>query len=77
VRAAHRSVHGAEVQEVILPAVTDCRFYGRYYGLPSLSYGAAGGGSHGFDEAVDLGSINKLALTLALFIADWCGLEAV
>jgi acetylornithine deacetylase len=77
VRAAHRSVHGTEVQEVILPAVTDCRFYGRYYDIPSLSYGATGGGSHGFDEAVDLGSIKKLTLTLALFIADWCGLEPV
>jgi len=77
VREAHRSIHGAEAQEVILPAVTDCRFYGRYYDIPSLCYGATGGGSHGFDEAVDLGSIKKLTLTLALFIADWCGLEPV
>ena len=77
VRAAHRSVHGTEVKEVILPAVTDCRFYGRYYDIPSLSYGATGSGSHGFDEAVDLGSVKKLTLTLALLIADWCGLEPV
>jgi acetylornithine deacetylase len=75
VRAAHRSVHGADAQEVILPAVTDCRFYGRYHDIPSLSYGATGSGSHGFDEAVDLGSLKELTLTLALFIADWCGLE--
>ncbi len=75
VRAAHRSVHGEEPGEVILPAVTDCRFYGRYYDIPSLSYGATGGGSHGFDEAVDLESIRKLTLTIALFIADWCGVE--
>src|SRR5262249_42676610 len=45
---AHRRVHAAEAQEVILPAFTDCRFYGRYYDIPSLSYGATGGGSHGF-----------------------------
>ncbi|MDX2204458.1 MAG: ArgE/DapE family deacylase [Hyphomicrobiaceae bacterium] len=75
VRAAHRSVHGTEAEESILPAVTDCRFYGRYYDIPSLSYGATGGGSHGFDEAVDLASIKALTLTLALFIADWCGVE--
>jgi acetylornithine deacetylase len=74
VRAAHRSVHGDEPSESILPAVTDCRFYGRYYDIPSLSYGATGGGSHGFDEAVELESIKKVTLTLALFIADWCGL---
>ena len=78
VRAAHRSVHGGEEPgESILPAVTDCRFYGRYYGIPSLSYGATGGGSHGFDEAVELESIRKLTLALALFIADWCGVEPV
>ena len=73
VRAAHKRVHGDEPREVILPAVTDCRFYGRYYGIPSLSYGATGSGSHGFDEAVDLESIKHLTLTIASFVADWCG----
>jgi acetylornithine deacetylase len=75
VRAAHRRVHGADPGETLLPAVTDCRFYGRYYGIPSLSYGATGTGSHGFDEAVDLASIKSLTLTLASFIADWCGTQ--
>jgi acetylornithine deacetylase len=77
VRAAHARVHGNEPGETILPAVTDCRFYGRYYGIPSLSYGATGAGSHGFDEWVDLDSIKSLTLTIAAFIADWCGVEAV
>lgn len=78
VRAAHRRTHdGEEPGEVISPAVTDSRFYGRYYGIPSLSYGAAGSGNHGFDEAVDLQSIRKLTLTLASFIADWCGTRPV
>ena len=73
-RAAHRRTHdGDEPGEVISPAVTDCRFYGRYYGIPSLCYGATGSGNHGFDEAVDLESIRKVTLTLASFIADWCG----
>lgn len=76
VKAAHKQVHGVDPGEVILPAVTDCRFYGRYYGIPSLSYGAGGGGSHGFDEAVDLESIRKLTLTMAHFIVDWCGVES-
>ena len=73
VRAAHRRVHGDEPGEVILPAVTDCRFYGRYYGIPSLCYGATGTGNHGFDESVDLDSISNVTLTIASFIADWCG----
>lgn len=74
-RAAHVRVHGADPGEVILPAVTDCRFYGRYYGIPSLSYGSTGGGSHGFDEAVDLASIRNVTLTIASFIVDWCGVR--
>jgi len=77
VRAAHRRANGGDPGEVILPAVTDGRFYGRYYGIPSLSYGASGTGSHGFDESVDLASIKRLTLTLAGFIADWCGVRRV
>ena len=76
VRAAHRRVHGEDAGEVFLPAVTDCRFYGRYHGIPSLSYGATGTGSHGFDEAVDLASIKRLTLTIASFVAEWCGTRA-
>jgi acetylornithine deacetylase len=73
VRAAHKRAHGDEPGEVILPAVTDGRFYGRYYDIPSLSYGASGTGSHGFDESVDLSSIKKVTLTIANLVADWCG----
>ena len=76
-RAAHTRVHGGDPGETILPAVTDCRFYGRYYGIPSLSYGASGEGSHGFDESVDLASIKTLTLTIASFVADWCGTRPV
>jgi acetylornithine deacetylase len=73
VRAAHRRHHGDEPEERVLPAVTDGRFYGRYYGIPSLSYGATGDGSHGFDESVDLDSIKRVTRTIASFVADWCG----
>jgi acetylornithine deacetylase len=73
VRNVHRRLTGAEADEVILPAVTDCRFYGRYYGIPSLCYGATGVSNHGFDESVDLASVKHLTLALAHIIADWCG----
>ncbi len=77
VRDAHRRVSGDEPAEVILPAVTDARFYGRYYDIPSLCYGASGTGSHGFDELVDLDSIKQVTTVIASFVADWCGLRAV
>jgi acetylornithine deacetylase len=73
VRHAHNAVTGGEPGEVILPAVTDCRFYGRYYGIPSLCYGASGGGNHGFDEYVDLDSLRSATKVIATTIANWCG----
>jgi acetylornithine deacetylase len=75
VRAAHAAVVGGEPGEVILPAVTDCRFYGRYYDIPSLCYGASGGGNHGFDEYVDLDSLRSATKVIATTIANWCGVS--
>ena len=75
VRSAHREVAGQEADERILPAVTDCRFYGRYYGIPSLAYGPAGSEGHGFDESVDLESVKRTTLVIAEVIARWCGLR--
>lgn len=75
VRAAHLEVTGQEPEERILPAVTDCRFYGRYYGIPSLAYGPAAGEGHGFDEWVDLESLKQTTTAIAEFIAAWCGLR--
>lgn len=77
VRAAHREVHGREPEETLLPAVTDGRFYGRYYGIPSLCYGASGAAAHGFDEFVELDSLKRSTITIASFIADWCGVRPV
>ncbi|MBV9137891.1 MAG: ArgE/DapE family deacylase [Hyphomicrobiales bacterium] len=74
-RAAHHAAMGAEPQETILPAVTDCRFYGRYYGIPSLAYGPAGADGHGFDESVELESLKMATIVIARFISEWCGLR--
>jgi acetylornithine deacetylase len=77
VQAVHTRLTGTPAADVILPAVTDCRFYGRYYNIPSLCYGATGTSNHGFDEAVDLASVKHLTQVLAETIADWCGVEAI
>jgi acetylornithine deacetylase len=77
VRASHKRIAGDEAEESILPAVTDCRFYGRYYDIPSLSYGATGTGSHAFDEGVELDSVRRVTKVIAGVIADWCGTEAI
>jgi acetylornithine deacetylase len=76
-RKAHRAVMGEEPQETLLPAVTDCRFYGRYYGIASLAYGPASTDGHGFDEFVELESLKRATLVIARFIGEWCGLRPI
>ncbi len=76
-RAAHRAVMTEEPAESILPAVTDCRFYGRYYDIPSLAYGPASTDGHGFDESVELESLKKATIVIARFISEWCGLRPI
>ena len=75
VREAHAEVVGGQAAERILPAVTDCRFYGRYYGIPSLAYGPSSAEGHGFDESVDLDSVKRTTLVIAQTISRWCRLR--
>ncbi len=52
----------------------DSRF-GHYFHTPSISFGPTGANYHGIDEYVEIPSLLRVTKTLALFIADWCGLE--
>jgi acetylornithine deacetylase len=74
-RDAHRLVTGRDLQEVATTATTDARFFGLYGGMPALVYGPNSDAIHGFDERVDLESLRQVTQTMALFIAEWCGLE--
>jgi acetylornithine deacetylase len=75
--ACHRHVFGEALQEVVFPGASDARVYGLYANIPSLLYGPNCQRAHGFDECVELDSVRKVTQTLALFIADWCGLEKI
>ncbi|WP_233155559.1 ArgE/DapE family deacylase [Sedimentitalea arenosa] len=76
-RRSHAAVfgEGAELAERKMTALTDTRFYGLYYGIPAFCYGAQAENIHGFDERVNLESLLRTTEVLALFIADWCGLN--
>ena len=65
-------VYGAPLELTGASGGLDARF-GHYFGVPSLSYGPTGANYHGVDEYVDLPSLMRVTKTLALFIADWCG----
>ena len=72
---AYDAVYGGTVEDLVFTALTDTRFYGLNYGIPSLCFGASGAAMHGFNEYVDLDSLRKSTKTVALFIAEWCGVE--
>jgi acetylornithine deacetylase len=75
-RSSHRSVHGDELVERALTGTTDARFFGLYAKMPALVYGPLAENIHGFDERVNLASCRDVTKAIALFVADWCGLEA-
>ncbi len=72
---AFDAVYGGEVPDRAFTALTDTRFYGLNYNIPSLCFGAHGGAMHGFNEWVDLESLRKTTKAMALFVAQWCGVE--
>ncbi|MEX2649781.1 MAG: ArgE/DapE family deacylase [Alphaproteobacteria bacterium] len=74
-RAAHRTVYGAEPEERVSTGTTDARFFGLYQGIPAMVYGPSADSIHGFNERVSLESMRRNTQAIALFVADWCGLE--
>lgn len=73
--SAHMAVKGSPLDDVVTRATTDARFYGLYENIPVLVYGALAERIHGFDERVNIPSLHRLTRTLALFVADWCGVR--
>jgi acetylornithine deacetylase len=71
--AAHAAAFGEPMPARITTAVNDTRFYGLYFGIPGLCYGPKGEGAHAFDERTRLDHLKRTTLSIAAFIADWCG----
>jgi acetylornithine deacetylase len=74
---SHRAVFGTELEKFAVTGTTDARFFGLYADTPALVYGPTADSIHGFDERVDLASVRRITQAIALFIADWCGVEPV
>jgi acetylornithine deacetylase len=73
--SAHEAAYGRRLEELACTATTDARFFGLYAGIPTLVYGPKAESIHGFDERVNLESLRHNTQAIALFIAQWCGLE--
>nr|WP_328809320.1 ArgE/DapE family deacylase [Roseibium aggregatum] len=74
---AHRYATGSDLQSFVTPGYLDARVFVIYADMPCLVYGPITENIHGFDERVSLSSIKRVTGAIALFIADWCGLERI
>ncbi|MCT7378500.1 ArgE/DapE family deacylase [Chelativorans salis] len=74
---AHRRATSSELESFVTPGYLDARVFVIYAGTPCLVYGPVTENIHGFDERVSLASIKRVTGAIALFIADWCGLEPI
>ncbi|MBT3532923.1 MAG: M20/M25/M40 family metallo-hydrolase, partial [Rhodospirillaceae bacterium] len=71
----HQQVYGEALGRSVITGTTDARFFGLYADTPGLVYGPRSVDVHGFNEWVDLESVRKSTQAIALFMANWCGLE--
>ena len=60
-----------------LTCTTDARAFHLYYGIPATCMGPLAQRIHGIDECVSLASVEEVAVTYALFIAQWSGLAKI
>ena len=74
---AHAASYGRSLETFVTPGYLDARVFVLYGDTPCLVYGPLSESIHGFDERVSLSSVKRVTGTIALFVAEWCGLEAV
>ena len=72
---SHLEVTGKTLETFVTPGYLDTRVYSLYDRVPALCYGPISRNIHGADECVSLASVQRVTAAMALFIADWCGVE--
>ncbi|MGO1118928.1 ArgE/DapE family deacylase [Rhodovibrionaceae bacterium A322] len=73
----HATSFSAPLNAKVMPCYLDGRVFAIYGDTPCLVYGPVSDNIHGFDERVSLGSIRQVTTAVALYIAEWCGLEKI
>lgn len=74
---AHEAAIGAPLESFMTAGYLDTRVYALYNKIPALCYGPVSRNIHGIDECVSLPSVKRITTAMALFIAEWCGVEPV
>lgn len=68
-------VAGRELRDYPASGLTDGRFFTLYQGTPVACFGPDADAIHGIDESVGLESFHAITRTIALTMAEWCGVE--
>jgi acetylornithine deacetylase len=76
-RKAHKQATGDELTCQTSTAYIDARVHSLYDKVPAMVYGPISGDIHGFDEWVSIQSLKRITVAIALFIAEWCGVEQI
>jgi acetylornithine deacetylase len=74
-RRSFAEATGRRLGETPFTGLTDGRFYALYQGTPCAVFGPEAQEIHGIDESVSVESIHGITRTLALAVAEWCGVE--
>jgi acetylornithine deacetylase len=74
---AHEGATGSELKTCMTAGYLDTRVHALYDRVPALCYGPKSRNIHGVDECVSLGSLKRITGTMALFVAEWCGVEPI
>jgi acetylornithine deacetylase len=74
---AHRAATGKPLETFMTAGYLDTRVHALYDKVPALCYGPTGERIHGVDERVNLPSVRRSTKAMALFVAEWCGVEAI
>ena len=75
--SCHAEVNGAAPVTYAATGTTDVRLFQLGAGIPSTCYGPRAQRIHALDECVEIASMMRVAEVYALFIAQWCGVEAI
>jgi acetylornithine deacetylase len=76
-RRNHAEVSGGSLRDYPATGLTDGRFFQLYQGTPVACFGPDAVDIHGIDENVGLDSMQDITRTIALTMAEWCGVEKV
>jgi acetylornithine deacetylase len=74
---SYAEVTGNELRHYPATGLTDGRFFQLYQDTPVACFGPDAQEIHGIDESVGLDSMHDITRSIALCIAEWCGVEAV